>query len=197
MPKALNVKSVVLILLSSMFLSACGDDDEIGTPRPRGYFRITFPEKEYMKYNESCPFTFDMPKYSSIVPDTKGDAQACWINVEFSRYRGILHLSYKPVNNNIASYLEDSRTLAIKHQQKADAIDEKRVINDSAKVYGLIYDIEGNAASNVQFYLTDSTKHFIRGALYFTAAPNKDSLAPVIGFIREDVFRLIDSFRWK
>lgn len=184
-------------LLASGFWAGCGGDDEIGIPRPRAYFRIDFPEKEYKPFNESCPFTFDLPSYAKASQDQDPGAQPCWLNIDFPQYKGALHLTYLPLNNNLAKCLEDSRTLAIKHQVKADAIDERLVIDDTSKVWGLVYDIEGNAASNVQFYLTDSVHHFIRGALYFTAKPNKDSLEPVVKFIRQDVFRLIDSFRWK
>jgi len=94
--------------------------------------------------------------------------------------------------------MEDSRKLAYQHSVKAEAINEKLVKRDTAKVFGLLYDIEGlNTASSVQFFLTDSTNHFLRGALYFNLVPRNDSLSPVIKFIKKDITHLIETFKWK
>lgn len=101
------------------------------------------------------------------------------------------------MSKDVNHYLEDARTMVYKHTVKADAINEKAFINKEKKVYGVLYDIKGNAASSVQFYLTDSVTHFLRGALYFNAEPNKDSLAPAIKFIHQDIERLIETFQWK
>lgn len=183
-------------VVSTLFI-ACGSDEDTIAPKPRGYFRIAFPEKKYVVYDSACPFTFEIPTYSNIEPDRNARAEPCWINLNFPKFQGTLHLSYKPVNNNIRSYLEDTYTLASKHQIKASGIEEQLVVKDSDKVYGLIYQIKGNAASSVQFFLTDSTRHFIRGALYFNAAPNTDSIAPVVEFIEKDIQHMISTFRWK
>jgi gliding motility-associated lipoprotein GldD len=93
--------------------------------------------------------------------------------------------------------MEDARSLAYKHTVKADAIDERIFSNSEKKVYGVLYDIRGNSASSIQFFLTDSTKHYIRGALYFRVEPNKDSLAPAVDFFTKDVIEFIESFEWK
>lgn len=195
----LHFKSSIAFLLLAflLFFSSCDSDEDILLPKPRGYFRIDFPEKKYLTYNSDCPFTFETPTYSLVHPDVEKNSEPCWLNIDFPRFKGRIHISYKPVNNNLRTYLEDSRSLAAKHQLKASAISEMVIKNDSAKVYGLIYDIEGNAASSLQFYLTDSTNNFLRGALYFIAPPNSDSLAPVVEFIRKDVFNLINTFKWK
>jgi gliding motility-associated lipoprotein GldD len=181
----------------TLFLFSCSTDEEELMPKPRGYFRIELPEKKYQAYISDCPFTFESPTYSFVHADDEKNAEPCWINIDFPRFKGRIHISYKPLNNNLQKYLEDSRTLAAKHQLKASAISEMVIKHDSVKVYGLVYDIEGNAASSLQFYLTDSTHHFLRGALYFIAPPNSDSIAPVVEFIRKDVFKLINTFRWK
>jgi gliding motility-associated lipoprotein GldD len=189
---------LILLLIVPVALFSCGDDDEdVSAPKPKGYFRISFPAKKYQKYDTLCPFTFDYPVYAQIVPDKDKNAEPCWMNLDFPRFNATVHLSYKSVNGNVGKYLEDSRSLAVKHTIKADAIEEQPVIRDSSKVYGLIYEIEGNAASSVQFYLTDSTKHFLRGALYFNSRPNKDSLGIVIDFIRDDIHHMIQTFEWK
>lgn len=186
-----------LLPIVCCLLSCGGDDDETIAPKPRAYFRLSLPEKKYVAYHESCPFSFERPAYSSMSIDKNYGAEPCWLNLDFPTLRGTLHLSYKPVNNNIQIYLEDTYTLASKHQIKASGIEEKLVSVDSSKVYGLIYEIGGNAASSIQFFLTDSTKHFIRGAMYFNAPPNTDSIAPVLDFVRRDIYHLIETFEWK
>lgn len=182
-------------LLSGMLFSGCEDDDIL--PKPRGYFRIDLPEKNYTRWDSSCPYSFEKPGYCAILPDKDANSQSCWINLEYARFGGTLHLSYKPVHNDLDTFLLQSRQMAIQHQVKANAMRESPVVNDSAKVYGLIYEFGGNTASSLQFYLTDSTNHFVRGALYFWARPNADSLAPVLGFITEDIYKMVESFRWK
>ena len=172
-------------------------DNDSYTPKRKGYFRITFPERKYLTYTSDCPFTFNYPTYSQVVKDDDPSAQPCWLNIVFPQFKGKIYLSYKVVNNNLIQYLEECREFAIKHEVKASAINESVVTNPKEHVYGLIYDIQGNAASNIQFYLTDSTKNFIRGALYFYSTPNKDSLEPVLQFIKKDVYNMVQSFRWK
>lgn len=177
-------------------LASCSHDY---TPKPRGYFRIDFPEKSYRSFDStSFPFSFDYPVYSKITPDPERLSQKYWINVVMPRLKATIHISYLPLSNDkLSALLEDSHTLLYKQSIKADAIDESKIYLPERKVYGLLYEIRGNAASPVQFYLTDSLHHFVRGALYFYTVPNQDSLAPVVSFVREDMLKLIDSFHWK
>ena len=188
------MKLCIYILLFACFISACGSK---GTPKPRGYFRIDFPEKKYQVYDSTCPFSFEYPAYSNIVKDMDKNAEPCFMNIEFAQYNGKIHLSYKDVKKNIATFIDDAHTLAYKHTIKADGILEDTIFRPNRKVYGLIYDIKGNAASSVQFYVTDSVKHFLRGSLYFNTVPNKDSLAPAINFFRKDILHLIETLKWK
>jgi gliding motility-associated lipoprotein GldD len=167
-------------------------------PKPRGYFRIDLPEKSYVVFDTAFPYSFEVPVYAKILPDTDPQAEPYWINVSFPQFRGILHLSYKKINGNLTNYLEDTRTMVMKHIPKASSIDNKAYENPEKKVYGLTYTISGvAAASPYQFYLTDSTRYFVRGALYFNSVPNNDSLAPVIDFLKEDINHLIETFEWK
>lgn len=106
-------------------------------------------------------------------------------------------MSYLTIDTNLSVYVEECRRFVVEHEIKASAINEQQVMNTKDRIFGTIYDIEGNAASNMQFYLTDSTSHFVRGALYFYAVPNKDSLQPVVNFVKEDIKHLIETFRWK
>jgi gliding motility-associated lipoprotein GldD len=182
-------------LLGMGFLSACEDDS---TPRPKGYLRIALPEKKYRLYDSLCPYTFDLPVYAQLRNSTSQMAEPCWADIVYSSLHGTLHLSYKKVEGNLPKLLDDTRKLTNKHIPKASAIRKRIIENKEKRVYGLFIEIDGSGvASPVQFYLTDSTKHFVRGALYFNASPNADSLAPVIEFVKQDLDQMVKSFSWK
>jgi len=188
------MKTILPALIILFLVISC---KQTFTPKPRGYHRTDFPAKEYQKFDSTCPFTFEYPKYGKIQRDMDPNAEPCWINIAFPEFKAKIHLSYKTIAGSAVQFMEDSRTLAYKHAIKADAIDELLVDEPQRKVYGIIYDIRGNAASSIQFYLTDSVRHFLRGSLYFEAHPNKDSLAPAIDFFRKDMEKLINTDRWK
>lgn len=191
--RAMQYQMIPLLLILPVLI-AC---QRSHTPKPRGFLRIDFPDKEYVLFDSVCPYTFEYPSYGKIVPDTDYIAEPCWINIEFPEFDGKIHISYKEVDQNLNDFVEDSRILTYKHTIKADAIKETVFSNPESAVYGILYDIKGNAASSIQFYLTDSNMHFLRGSLYFNVQPDKDSLAPVISFFREDIIRLVESFAWK
>lgn len=201
----MNTKSIKIIfkfsnlLICTLAISSCGSDaDDIQTPKPNAYFRIDLPEKKYTVFSDSCPFEFEYPSnYAVVMPDKDVNAEPCWKNMVYPQFGAEVNLSYKHIDNNLNKFLDDSWTLATRHQVKASGMPETLIRRDSAKVYGLMFEIEGNAASSLQFYLTDSTQHFVRGALYFFARPNYDSLAPVIAFIKKDVERMITTLKWK
>ena len=185
---------------TNCFFSSCGGDDDIPTPKPFAYFRIDLPEKKYSLFSDSCPFEFEYPsEYALVLADSDNNAEPCWKNIVYPRFAAEVNLSYKHIDNNnhFEKYLDDSWTLATKHQVKASGMSETPIKRVNAKVYGLMFEIEGNTASNIQFYLTDSTHHFLRGALYFFAHPNYDSLSPVIDFLKKDVERMITTLKWK
>jgi gliding motility-associated lipoprotein GldD len=186
-------KFILLLLILPCLIIGCRNQS---FPKPRGHFRIDFPEKQYILYDSTCPFTFYYPVYGRIAKEPGLD-EPCWFNIEFPDYGGKLHLSYLPLENNLELLIDDAHKLAYKHSVKADAIDERIWENNKNRVYGLVYNIKGNAASSLQFYLTDSINHYLRGSLYFNAAPDKDSLAPVNEFFREDVLYLIETLDWK
>jgi gliding motility-associated lipoprotein GldD len=167
-------------------------------PKPQGYYRIDFPPKEYRSLDTNFPYTFMYPSYAKILPDPSKLSEPYWINILYVPYHAQLHISYKPIKNNLKSLLEDSHTLVNKHIPKANSINQREYIDKNEKVYGLVYDIKGlEAASVCQFYLTDSVANFVRGALYFNLAPNNDSLAPVIDFLKQDIEKMISTFQWK
>ncbi len=191
---------VFLSLVFGLTVISCNEEY---TPKPKGYFRISFPEHEYKIYSpEYCPFSFEYPVYANISRDTVFldtlPENPCWMDINFPDLNGSIYLSYKEINKDhgLAKLIEDFHVLAFKHTVKASGIDES-IINSENHVYGLYYNIEGNAASNIQFFATDSFNHFIRGSLYFNNAPNADSLAPVIHFVEKDIRHMIGTLKWK
>ncbi|HYK75646.1 MAG TPA: gliding motility lipoprotein GldD [Daejeonella sp.] len=193
----MKFKKILLALFFSVVLMGCGSNEY--TPKPRGYFRIDLPEKSYQSYNAACSYRFDYPVYARVLPDKAADAQPCWLDVVYPQFNARVHLSYQPITSKkvFNELVEDARTFAFKHTVKATAIDEARIDYPEEKVYGIYYSIDGNTASSAQFFLTDSTHHYLRGALYFNEQPRLDSIQPVLDFIKKDMDMMIKSFRWK
>ncbi len=187
------IASVVGLL--SLSLSSCSD---VPQPKPRGYFRIALPEKQYVSLDSMSYYSFEYPVYSTITPDFHSIEEKEWINIEFPSFKGTIHLSYKKVEDNLSDYIEDSYQMITKHITKATGIRDSVVIDSDRDVYGLMYFLEGDGvASPLQFYLTDSVSHFLRGSLYFNVYPNNDSLRPVIDFITNDARHLVNTLNWK
>jgi gliding motility-associated lipoprotein GldD len=194
-PYFASMQRLLFGLLILVVFASCGSEEN-AIPRPRGYFRIDFPEKKYQPYTSDCPFTFEYPVYGNLEFNTRQN-QPCWPNIVFPKFKGTIHISYLPIESNLPKLLEDSRTITYKHTVRANDISEILVNRPEAKVYGTIYEVTGNAASAIQFHLTDSANHFLRGSLYFNASPNADSLNPVVNFFRKDIDHLIGSLNWK
>ena len=193
MRKLTNSLAVLLLLLVAV---ACGDRNP--QPKPRGYFRIDLPEKQYVTLDTMPRYSFEYPVYATITPDYYSLNEKDWANVVFPSFKGTVHISYKNVDNNLSEYVEDAYRMITKHITKATGIRDSVVINKDKNVYGLVYFLDGEGvASPLQFYLTDSTEHFLRGSLYFNIYPNNDSLQPVIDFITDDVRHLIRTLEWK
>ena len=170
------------------------------TPKPHTYYRIDFPEKEYRMYDDNCPFTFEYPVYGTLVPDTRPSSEPCWMNINFPKYKGTIYLTYMAIDDNkiFDQLIENEWNMVYsKIAQKASAVNERLYNNPEENVYGMMYNIEGNAASQALFFVTDSVRNWLRGSLYFNARPNHDSLAPVVVFFREDIIALMETVRWK
>lgn len=188
---------LILVPLFITLLISCDQNNYM--PKPRAYFRIDLPDHEYRLFDTTFPFRFEYPVYTKIAFDELTQSEPFWFNIEYPGYNGKIYLSYKDLKVlNLHDLIEDSRDMVYKHAPKATGIRES-IVNDPARnVYGTVYTIEGkDAASPFQFYITDSTQHFLRGALYFYARPNNDSLQPVINFIIDDIDRMIGTFEWK
>ncbi|MFO7934168.1 MAG: gliding motility lipoprotein GldD [Bacteroidales bacterium] len=186
-----RVLTLVLLLLVTV---ACYRSS---TPKPKGYVRIDYPDKEYHLYTGQENYQFEIPVYSKVEPDTGPRAEPGWINVVIPPFNGTIHMSYKSVENNLDAYIADARTLVYKHTVRAESIEETPFFDRQERRYGIVYDLKGNVASAVQFFVTDSTRHFLRGSLYFNTQPNRDSLNPVIEFLHADILHMIETTQWK
>jgi len=188
-------KTAFLALMFLLILASCG---QVYTPKPRGYFRIDIPKRSYRLFDSTFPFRFEYPADAKITNDPNSPHQKYWIDVRYPQYKATIHISYKSVHHNLVKYLEDSRSMVIKHIPKANAINDSLIIDPQRHLYGMAYDIEGiGVASPYQFILTDSSSHFLRGALYFRVIPNNDSLEPVIQAIKGDIRHMLNTFHWK
>lgn len=183
------MKNKLSVLFISIFLTSCSNDY---SPKPIGYHRIELEEKSYSTYNNDCAYTFSIAN-NAIATQGK---ENCWLNINYPNYNAVIHLTYKNINSNLMQLLEESHKLAYDHSIKSDGISEKSYINPQMDSYGILYDIQGNSASNIQFFITDSSHHFLRGSLYFNNIPNADSLAPVKNYIQEDIQVLMESLKW-
>lgn len=179
---------ISLLCLLIVILSACLDNY---TPKPRAFFKVNLPEKQYNDINIACSFSFEKPIYSIL----DHLDEHCFFNLRFPDLNGVLYITYLPIKDNLSEHIEQSRTFAYKHNMVADAISESVYIDDEHKVYGLLYDYDGSTATSTQFYLTDSVNHFFRASLYFNNEIT-DSLLPINNFIKADIKYLIESFRW-
>lgn len=194
------MKTILGIILCTMLIAACNSDYSY---KRRGYFKIDFPEKKYVKFDQpGYPYTFEYPVYAKIVKDStffeNAPENPWWINIDFPQFAGRVHVSYKDVaKNNYDSLVKDAFEMSYKqHTYKASAIESEEIVTPN-NIHGMYFTLSGNTATGNQFFLTDTTKHFIRGALYFSATPNEDSIGIVNDFVKKDLWHLINTFKWK
>lgn len=163
-------------------------------PKPRGYYRIAIPDTSYVSFPfADYPYCFDLSANALAKPLAD---EPYWLDIVYPAFNVRIHCSYKPVHHNLRELSDDAQSFVYKHAGMASAIPEQGFENPDAKVYGVLYTLEGNTASPCQFYLTDSLHHFFRGAVYFNCVPQQDSLAPVINYLDKDVRRIIESLSW-
>lgn len=192
----------IVLAAIACLLFAC--EETVPVPKPRAYPRVDYPEKAYRPFDASyCHFTFEMPAYATVEHDTtffeEKPKSDCWFNINVESLNAKVYCSYYPVTSRkrFDELVGDAFTMAQKHNVKANYIEEIPVHRPDDKVYGIVFSIEGAAASSYQFFVTDSTSNFLRGALYFNAKARPDSLAPVLKFMREDVDHLVQTLKWE
>lgn len=183
------MKNWIVILLFSFLLVSCGDET---VPKPKGQLRLDYPEATYGFLAGSCPFSFDINDAVKIK-----SKETCSFELNYPKMKATIYVTYKPVNDNIDDLLRDAQKLTYDHVIKADDILEQPFINTKKKVYGMFYEVGGNAATNAQFYVTDSTKNFVVGSLYFYAKPNYDSILPAADYVKNDIRKIMETIEWK
>lgn len=167
------------------------------TPKPKGhpYFELSKPD--YVLYDQSPAFSFLLSEQGEI-QNKRDSLDIQWFDICYPGLNASIHCSYIPFSpNNFSRIDEESRNFVYFHIRKAQQFQERQFENPKQNVYGLVYKIDGDVVSPIQFTLTDSTTSFFRGALYFNSAPQQDSIAPVVDYINQDIQTMIESFRWK
>ena len=190
------MKNLVFFLLIIICVS-CGSET---IPKPRAFLRLDYPQPKYDRVVSNLPFSFEKNELANEVTDIKvaRDEKSISIDVTYPSLKGTIYLTYKKVTEEtLQPYLIDAQNITQKHTQKADAITEQPYIDALNKVYGMFYEIGGNAASQSQFYVTDSINHFVTGSLYFYAKPNYDSILPAADYLQKDIKRIMETVTWK
>lgn len=187
----------ILIPLFALFVVGCGNDP---LPKPKAYLRLEYPKPTYKRVNLPVPFSYEQntlaKPIASVTEKNEGDSYG--VTIEYPSLKGTVYLTYNAVKeDNLKSLLRDAQNLTQKHTLKADEIQSDVFINPTKKVYGMFYEVGGNAASQSQFYATDSLNHFLSGSLYFYAKPNYDSIYPAAIYLKNDVKRIMESLEWK
>ncbi len=183
------MKSSIFFTLLFLSLLSCGDEK---MPKPTGQLSLEYPPAKYMKFSNSCGFDFDKNELAEVKATSN-----CGLEIHYPKMKATVYLTYKTVNNNLETLLTDAQKLTYEHVIKANDIAEQPYVNLDSKVYGMFYQVGGNAATNAQFYATDSTKNFVTASMYFYSKPNFDSILPAADYIKNDMKQIIESIKWK
>jgi len=180
---------LLICLCCIVLVSSCKEDV---LPKPKAMLRLEYPTATYQNLELDCSFAFDMNDISTIKEN-----KDCSLVIDYPTMKGSIYLTYKKVGDNLDTLLIDAQKLSYEHVVKADNILEQPFINPTDGVYGMFYEVSGNAASQSQFYVTDSTSHFVTGSLYFYAKPNYDSILPAAIYLQKDIRRIMESLTWE
>ena len=188
------MRKIVFLLIGMIGLVACG---KVATPKPYGYYRISVPDTAYRSFASlypRYPYTFAVSQNAQV---KERGTEPYWINLYYPGMDATIYCSYKPVRGNLRELTNDALEFVYRNASFANAIPEREYSHEEAKVYGVLFDLEGNTASSCQFFVTDSTRHFFRASVYCNCPPNADSLAPVYEYLRKDVIKMVETFEWK
>jgi len=183
------MKHISIFILVAFFLWSCKNET---LPKPKSYLKLQYPENGYVKLTTECPYNFEISKYAIVSFQNN-----CWAKIEYPKLKATIYITYRNVDGNLNEILKEVEKLTFEHTIKADAISDRPFENLDKKVYGKLYNIEGNVATNIQFSATDSVKHVLSGALYFYAKPNYDSIIPAIKYIEKDMMHLVETIEWR
>lgn len=181
----------IFILLTMCMLSSCDEQETL--PKPSGQLALQYVKSGYdLIARENCPFEFEVNNRARVLSKTD-----CSMKIEYPEMDATVYINYKPISDNLRELLIDGQKLSYDHNRKADIIAEYPFSNQDKKAYGMMYEVEGNAASNAQFYVTDSTKHFLTASLYFYAQPNFDSIYPAVDYVKKDMINILETLEWR
>ena len=184
------IRNFFFILMATLLVS-CGKDP---LPKPSGELRLEYPKAEYQKFDPNCAYSFEYSKFAKL---TDGEKKPCWYYKKKKKMKAKVFITYYPIQNNFKDHVKEAEKMVYDHTIRASAIDAKFFQYPGKKVYGNFYELKGQTASNLQFFVTDSTKNFVMGYLYFNSRPKPDSLAPAVEYVKKDLMHLIDTFEWK
>ena len=183
------MKSSIFFTILCLSLLSCGDEK---MPKPTGQLSLEYPPAKYMKFSNSCGFDFDKNELTEVKATSN-----CGLEIHYPKMKATVYLTYKPVQNNLEKLLTDAQKLTYEHVIKANDIAEQPYVDLDRKVYGMFYQVGGNAATNAQFYVTDSTRNFVTASMYFYSKPNFDSILPAADYIKNDMKQIIETIKWK
>lgn len=184
--------NVVFVLIVFLTYASCGKEQYI--PKPKGHVRLEYPTPQYVTFSpENCPFEF---KYSNRVKIINKNNN-CWYNFSYPNMKGTIYITYSNIHGNLIGLIKEAQKLVYEHTIKANSIKAKSFLYPEKKIYGNLYRLGGESASNIQFYITDSTRHFLSGNVYFSVQPKPDSLQPAVEYIERDIIKMIETTTWK
>ncbi len=181
-------KNSIFIFLTFLMI-ACGDET---IPKPKSYLKLQYPATNYSKINTNCPYNFEISTHAKI-----HFKKNCWSTIDYPKLKAKIHITYRKVDHNLEEILKEVEKLTFEHTIKADAINALPYEDFNKRVFGKLYNIEGNVATNIQFRVTDSVNHVLSGALYFYAKPNYDSILPALKYLEKDIIHLVETLEWK
>lgn len=191
--------SCLLFTISCLLFTSCSSSEPDYSPKPKGYPRMDLPAQEYQAMKDVHPYSFEYSKSAVLMPDTFSKSEPHWIFVAYPSLKASIQLTYKPVQNNpkrLSGFINDAYKLAGKHQVRATGIREQVIKTKSGRTV-VLFELAGDVPSYIQFFTTDTTTHYLRGALYFTVADKQDSLQPAINYLRKDVMHMLNTLKWK
>ena len=182
------MRNLFLLFLLPLFIS-CNDDV---LPKPKAYLSLTYPKKSYETLALKRPYSFEVLKKITVINEANN-----WLKIKYPNLKASIDITYRPINNNLKELLTEAEKLVFKHTVKAEQIIPKDFVNPEKRIFGSLYEITGNAASQIQFHITDSTNNFLKGSLYFYTKPNYDSILPAVAYIKEDILHLVETLEWQ
>lgn len=182
------MRNFYILFLIGILCSSCKEDV---LPKPKAYLSLNYPTVSYKKIVVAKPYSFEVSSNVEIIEQPK-----YWRQIKYPKLKASIDITYRPIQKNLKELLVESEKLVYKHAVKAEEISTKNFVNYDKRVFGSMQEISGNAASQIQFHITDSTHNFIKGALYFYAKPNYDSILPAVDYIKKDILRLIETLEW-